>query len=87
MLAIVFFAVDWIPPENVLNKAFKRVHSEGTPVTHVVNFDGLGTFDAQSLMVLQNYVAFKSIASKVVFEEQWLQEDTRVSPNRKGCIS
>ena len=22
------FAVDWIPPENVLNKALKRLHSE-----------------------------------------------------------
>ena len=72
------FAVDWIPPENVLNKALKRLHSEGTPVTHVDKFDGLGTFDAQSLRVLQNYVAIKSIASKAVFEEQWLQEYTRV---------
>ena len=53
-------------------------------MTHV-KFDGLGTFDAQSLRVLQNYVAFKSIAaSKAVFEEQWPQEDTRgVSPNER----
>ena len=78
------FAVDWIPPEKVLNEASKRLHSEGTPVTHVVKFNGLGTFNAQSLRVLQNYVAFKSIASKAVFEEQWLQEDTRgVSPNER----
>ena len=51
---------------------------------HVVEVNGLGEFNAQSLRVLQNYLAFKSIKTKVAFEKEWLHEDTQgVSANEK----
>ncbi len=78
------FAVNWLPPERVINDASKSLFSKKKPESHVVEFNGLGKFSAQSLRVLQNYFAFKSIATKATFEEKWLQEDTqRVSLKEK----
>ena len=78
------FTVDWILPERVLNNASTSLHKKENPGAHVVEFNGLGEFDAQSLRVLQNYFAFKSIKTKVAFEKEWLHKDTQgVSANEK----
>ena len=78
------FAVDWLPPESVLNSASKALHVEENPDACAIEFDGLGHFDVQSLRVLQNYFAFKAVAKKALFEEKWLLEETHgVSPSER----
>jgi len=78
------FAVDWIPPESVVNSATKDLHSKDNPDAHAVEFNGLGKFNTWSLRVLQNYFSFKSVAKKAVFEEKWLLEETHgVSPSER----
>lgn len=78
------FAVERILPKSVLNSAPKDLHSKDNPDAHVVEFNGLGKFNGQSLRVRQNYFSFKFIAKKAVFEEKWLLDETHgVSPSQK----
>ena len=50
----------------------------------MLELNGLGKFNAQSLRVLQNYFAFKFVATNAAFGEKWLHEDTQgVCLNRR----
>ena len=78
------FPVEWILPERVLNNASTSLHKKENPGARDVEFNGLGEFNAQSLRLLQNYFACKSITTKVAFEKEWLHKDTQaVSANEK----